>query len=398
MILFGVSLVGVGCIRVQISRGNQTSQADREAQLRQIAADYVLNQDLAQAQKALDTLNVANPAQLLVTLAEQDINAGRSPEEITALARLADALGAHSARLIAYLAPTPTPSPMPPSSTPVPPSPTPVPLTETSIPASPTTTATVLPPTETSSPPPQAPRVQTDSAVNLRGGPGTVYPVIGRLQASQEVDIIGRNASGDWWRLAWDGQGQAWVAGTVVHVLGPIDTVAMAENIPTPPPTAIPATPKPTDTPTPAGPDFQLVGKRLWSVEENGGWFDGPSVHCGEKRQLRVIVLDAAGNPLNGVTVKAALANKEEEVTGSKGPGIAEFVLGGGQEVFIIRDVDSRSVTSDYASGMTTSTSAIPNEYLKDAGYCTTDEQCAYFKTQGCDGHFSWDVTYRRAY
>jgi hypothetical protein len=136
----------------------------------------------------------------------------------------------------------------------------------------------------------------------------------------------------------------------------------------------------------------------LWDVQENGGYFDGPSVHCGEKRQLRVIVRDAAGNPLDGVTVKAALANREEEVTGSKGPGTAEFVLGGGQEVYILRDIDGREVTSDYASGMTTFTPDIPFAHLKSARYCSTDEDCAHFITQGCNGHFSWDVTFQRAY
>jgi len=409
LVLLVVSLVSAGCVRVQISRGNQVSLADREAQLRQIAADYALNQDLAQAQRALDALKVANPAQLLVTLAEQDLNAGRSREEITALAQLADALGAHSARLTAYLAPTATPSPLPasqvtpalvtPSPTPVPPSPTTIPPTETPVPAPPTATAPALPPTESPSPTPQAPRVQTEAAVNLRSGPGTAYPVIGRLQAGQEVDIIGRNASGDWWRLAWAGQGQAWVAGIVVSVLGPIDTVAMAEDIPAPPPTAIPATPKPTEPPKPAGPDFQLVGIRLWGVEENGGRFDGPTVICGEKRQLRVIVTDAAGNPLNGVTVKVVYGNQEEAVTGDKGPGMTEFVLGGGQDVYIIRDVDGRQVTSDYARGMSTDPRAIPYETLMGGRFCVSAEDCTRFASlPGCYGHYSWDVTYRRAY
>ncbi|PKO20838.1 MAG: hypothetical protein CVU38_17970 [Chloroflexi bacterium HGW-Chloroflexi-1] len=199
--------------------------------------------------------------------------------------------------------------------------------------------------------------------------------------------------------LAWDGQGQAWVAGTVVHVLGPIDTVAMAEDIPAPPPTAIHATPKPTEPPKPAGPDFQLVGIRLWGVEENGGRFDGPTVICGEKRQLRVIVTDAAGKPLNGVTVKAIYGNQEEAVTGDKGPGITEFVLGNGQDVYIIRDVDGRQVTSDYARGMSTDPRAIPYDILLGGRFCVSAEDCTRFASlPGCYGHYSWDVTYRRAY
>jgi hypothetical protein len=137
---------------------------------------------------------------------------------------------------------------------------------------------------------------------------------------------------------------------------------------------------------------------RLWGVEENGGYFDGPSVHCGGRRQLRVFVLDAAGNPLNGVTVKAVYGNQEEEVTGGKGTGMAEFILGGGQDVFIVRDVDGRQVTSDYARGMSTQPEGIAQDQLIAAGYCTDAASCAYHVTQSCRGHYSWDVTYRRAY
>ena len=113
-----------------------------------------------------------------------------------------------------------------------------------------------------------------DSTANLRGGPGTSYPMIGQMAAGKEMDIIGRNNSGDWWRVAWDGAGQAWVAGLVVRVLGPIDTVAIAKDIPalpTRPPAPPTQPPAPTAPPKPVGPDFQLVSVRVWGVEENGG-------------------------------------------------------------------------------------------------------------------------------
>lgn len=271
---------------------------------------------------------------------------------------------------------------MPPSATPV--SPT----------AVPTATPTIEPTAE-----PQKPRVVADAEANLRGGPGTNYPLVGKMSAGKEVSIIGRNNSGDWWRIAWDGAGQAWVAGLVVKVLGPIDTVAVAKDIPAPPPTFTPAPPPPpTATPKPAGPDFQLVEVRIWGVQENGGYYDGPSVHCGGNRELHIKVIDAGGSPLNGVTAKAALGAQEEIVTGSKGiPGDAEFVLGGGQEVYIIRDVDGRQVTSDYARGMTTDPHGIPIPTLIGAGYCKDEAACTSFVNEnGCRGHYSWTVTYRR--
>ena len=151
--------------------------------------------------------------------------------------------------------PTPVPSPLPPSPTAAP----------TATPTTEPPTATPEPPTITPTPAPQQPRAVADGDVNLRGGPGKAYPVVGKLLAGQEAEILGRNASGDWWQLAWPGGKQAWVAGTVVQILGPIDTVAVAKNIPAPPvqptrapqPTAAPAAP--TAPPKPSGPDFRLV-------------------------------------------------------------------------------------------------------------------------------------------
>ncbi len=322
-ILIAFSMIAAGCGKSR-SAATAISPAARDTALRQIAADYAQAGDLAQAQAALDKLGLANSTQLLVSLAETDASAGRPAAEIVPMARLAEALGVRSAKLIAYLEPTPTTVPPTPIPSPIPPSPTTAP---TATPTTEPPTATPEPPTITPTSTPQTPRAIANSEVNLRGGPGKAYPVVGKLPAGQETEILGRNASGDWWQLAWPGGKQAWVTGTVVQILGPIDTVAVTKNIPAPPvqptrppqPTAAPAAP--TAPPKPAGPDFQVIKIRLWGVEENGGYFDGPSVHCGEKRQLRVFVIDAAGNPLNGVTVKAVHGNQEEEVTGSKGHG-----------------------------------------------------------------------------
>ncbi len=395
-ILVAVGLGSTGCTKS--TNTSAPTGAARDASLRQIAVEYARGGDLAQAEAALSELALANPAQLIVALAESDINDGRPAADVAALAQLAEALGVRSPKLVAYLQPTPEPTVATATAWP---SPTPEP---SATPAAPT--ATLLPtetpaPTETAVP--QTPRVAADSAINLRSGPGRAYPVIGRMQAGQEIDIIGRNASGDWWQLAWPGKTQAWVAGTVVRVLGPIDTVAVAKVIPTPPP-APTAAPRPTAAPAvpataqpQAGPNFRVINIRLWTVQENGGFFDGPSVHCGEKRQLRVTVVDAAGNPLNGVTIRSAFTG-EEQVTGSKGPGIAEYILGTGQDVYIVRDADGREVTSDYARGMSTQPEGISQDQLIAAGYCQDAASCAYHLTQGCRGHYSWDVTFRRAY
>jgi hypothetical protein len=391
-------LVFAACAGKPATSG-KVSSVERNAIIRQAAAQYVKDRDINAAKTALARLELANPAQFIVTMAEQSLSEGKPADDVTALARLADGLGGRSPKLQAYLAPTATSAPPPsPTQTPVPPSPSPAP---TATPAPPTA-APVPPtaaPTATPTDEPQKPRVVADAEANLRGGPGTNYPLIGKMQPGKEVAIIGRNTNGDWWRIAWDGAGQAWVAGLVVRVLGPIDTVAVAKDIPAPPPTFTPAPPPPpTATPKPAGPDFQLVEVRPWGVQENGGYYDGPSVHCGGNRELHIKVVDAGGNPLNGVTVKAALGAQEEIVTGSKGiPGDAEFVLGGGQEVYIIRDVDGRQVTSDYARGMTTDPHGIPIPTLIGAGYCRDEASCtAFINENGCRGHYSWTVTFRR--
>ena len=227
------------------------SPTDRDAALRQIVTAYAQSGDVKQAQAALDKLNLANPGQLLLSLAETDLSAGGSREEIEATAQLAESLGARSQKVAAFLAPTSAPVPAKGVSEPaagstvlavtvevptVSASPTvepptePPPTSAATVTAAPT--ATVVPPTNSPTPEPQNPRVMADSDVNLRGGPGKGYAVVSRLRSGQEAPIVGRNASGDWWQIEVPGVKQAWVAGTVVRVLGAIDTVAVAKNIP----------------------------------------------------------------------------------------------------------------------------------------------------------------------
>jgi hypothetical protein len=237
---------------------------------------------------------------------------------------------------------------------------------------------------------------------NVRSGPGKAYPVIGRLAPGESAEIIARNASGDWWQLAWKGQDSAWVAGTTVKVQGPIDTVAVAKNVPPPPapPTAAPpAAPPPTQAPPKApGPDFRLVTRRLFTPEENGGGHDGPTPQCGYNHTVYITVLDAAGNPLNGVTVRDANGT-EEHVSGDKGPGKLEFALWfPGIDLVVVRDVDGRQVTSDVARDVKVDTNGIPDDVLTGAGYCTGDGGCPGFRlNSGCNGHYSWEVVFQRA-
>ena len=240
---------------------------------------------------------------------------------------------------MAYVAPTPTASPLPrATSTLAPASLAATPEVARSLPtetptlsavAAPTGTATPIPPTAPPTVAPtataqQKPRVVAADAANVRAGPGTNYPAVGKLTPGKEMDIIGRNTSGDWWRIAWEGFPQAWVAGLVVNVLGPIDTVAVAADVP-PPPTSPPAPPTvppaPTSPPKPAV-DFVIKAFRLRSVGEN-------SQECnGGNHNIFVRVLDKAGNPLDGVRIRDIwrqqnpdLAHDAIKISGTKGPG-----------------------------------------------------------------------------
>ncbi len=402
-VLLAVTVAGAGCTRS--SANANPSQADREATLRQIASDYLRSEDLAQAQAALDKLGVANPGQLLLSLAEADIVAGRGRADIEPLAQLVDALGIHSPKLIAYLAPTamPTVTPVPPTATALPPTATLIP-TATSEPP----TATAEPPTATPTPEPQQARVISDSAINLRSGPGRAYPVIGQMRAGQELPIIGRNASGDWWQLAWQGQAQAWVAGTVVSVLGPIDTVAVAQNIPAPPPQPT-AAPRPTAAPQPpAGPtaapkpstEFVVQSLRLRSVGEDSQRCDGGD------HNIFVTVVDAAGNAMDNVRVREIFTG-QIQVTGvqGKGSGRVQFDIyrGGGGQIEIVNGADER--ISDVSRGMSDDWPDF--DLMKAAGYCNCkphpdDASCeADLRNKTylfAVGHYAYEVVFRRTY
>ena len=125
-----------------------------------------------------------------------------------------------------------------------------VPVTLTDVPVTPPPplTATPLP-----TPTPQQSRANHDA--NRHAGPGTAFVVVGAVANGQALQIVGRNASGDWYHLA-DGSwiAQVWVddAPGALPVLTPQPIspppIVLSET-PTSPPT-----PTATPSPTPAEP------------------------------------------------------------------------------------------------------------------------------------------------
>jgi PKD repeat protein len=125
---------------------------------------------------------------------------------------------------------------------PVPPTPEPA----TTSDASPDVT-----PTPTQEPQPPTASAVTD--LNVRGGPGVAYPVLGVLRAGQSAEIIGASPDGDWLQIKVsepaDTTEPGWISARYV-------TAQNAEDLPEVAPPPLPATetpaPEPTSTHTPA--------------------------------------------------------------------------------------------------------------------------------------------------
>ena len=54
--------------------------------------------------------------------------------------------------------------------------------------------------------------------LNVRGGPGTSFPVVGPLTQGGKVSVLARNATGDWYLVCCVGAGnsQGWVSAQFV--------------------------------------------------------------------------------------------------------------------------------------------------------------------------------------
>jgi len=105
--------------------------------------------------------------------------------------------------------------------------------------AKPVDTATFTPTPQPTSPP--TARVNTD-LLNLRGGPGTNYAIVGQVRTGDQVTVVGRNEPGDWWRVCCPlgATGESWVSAQFVDLQLPTDQAAAAIPLAT-----IPAPPEP---------------------------------------------------------------------------------------------------------------------------------------------------------
>ena len=145
---------------------------------------------------------------------------------------------------VAEAAPTATPTPPPPTPT-LAPTPTPQPPTPTSMPTAKAST----------------PRAEVIIAsLNVRGGPGVAYPIIGVALAGDVFDVTGVNASGDWLQVTRADGKPGWISGgpAYTRVLGLLDEVAVVE-----------APPPPQSAPQ-AGTGASLSGKLVFMTTSGG--------------------------------------------------------------------------------------------------------------------------------
>jgi hypothetical protein len=226
---------------------------------------------------------------------------------LTALAATACGAGARTA-------PTPTPArsaraPRPTFTL----TPTKAPATATMAPTatntlvpSPTVTPT-LAATATFTPAPAG--FTSNATANVRQGPGTGYPIIGQIQAGQEMAITGKDPTGGWWQFNYNGD-SGWVSNQMVTANSGAAAVAVAENIPAAPtqaprpaaPAAAPAAPaQPTQ---PAAPATQYM-----LIDTN------PRVNTNPFVTVWCLVWNPAHNDTVGGTIRVTGPSGTKEVT-----------------------------------------------------------------------------------
>ncbi len=74
--------------------------------------------------------------------------------------------------------------------------------------------------------------VSTTQIVNVREGPGTLYPVLGQLNPAANYRITGKNDAGDWLQIDLGSEKRGWVISQLVTSAGALDKVLVATDIP----------------------------------------------------------------------------------------------------------------------------------------------------------------------
>jgi uncharacterized protein YraI len=176
---------------------------------------------------------------------------------------------------------TPSPASLPPTSTQAPATPTPA-STATPVPPPPTPTLTNSPTTAPSPPPvPDTPTATAavsavvatgDGVLNVRGGPGTDYPILGKLEPGAQVTLLARSADGTWFEIVYPAgsDGRGWLSGEFLQMQGAPDQLPVAQAPATSSPTPAPTAP-PSVTATPAVTGTLPISGTVSAVVATGG-------------------------------------------------------------------------------------------------------------------------------
>lgn len=92
------------------------------------------------------------------------------------------------------------------------------------------------------------------ASANLRSGPGEVYPVVGAVDETATVEVIGQSKDGTWLAVYTAEETKGWVSATLVTLQGTLDRVSVVAAPPTPTPRPATATPAATATTAPVAP------------------------------------------------------------------------------------------------------------------------------------------------
>jgi len=111
--------------------------------------------------------------------------------------------------------------------------------------------------------------------------------------------------------------------------------------------------------------------------------------------------LDVGGNPLDGVTVEDTFQAVPPKVSGEKGPGKLEYDLWkNGYSLHVTKKADGSPAMSQVTEKLSSVDEDIPDDWLLQAHYCSDPADCAARKAsnQLCRGHYSYYVTFQKAY
>jgi len=166
-----------------------------------------------------------------------------------------------------------------------------------------------------------------NSQINVRSGPGTNYNIVGAANPGEHFPITGKNNDGTWWQINYNGQ-KGWVFGELVTTQN-VQQVAIAPDIPAPPPTAIPQpTPVPQPTQPPAAAQPQPTAPPAAPAAPSNDSFPfslGTSESCAPNAgtaYFQGFVRDSNNNLMNGVCVHIAFyGDRGTKCSGCDGVG-----------------------------------------------------------------------------